>query len=115
VDNGGNNVVVGNRFSPTGGDFTPAEWIKFTPSNFEFQSNGAGRGAGYGGNLPVNTWTHLASAKRGNLLMTYVNGVIRNTNYITSGVNNQQPFYFGGDKTQESWAGRLDDVATFTS
>jgi hypothetical protein len=115
AQDGGTTVVLGNRYSPSGADFNPREFIKFTPSSFEWHRNAAGENVAYSSNLPLNTWTHLAVAKRGNLLISYRNGLVDRTNYITQGVNNQQPLYFGGDKAMESWIGKLDDVATYTS
>ena len=41
--NGPNNVVLGNRYSPEGGDFAPREFIKFTPTKFEFHLDGGGQ------------------------------------------------------------------------
>ena len=33
---GGNNVIVGNRYSPTGADFSPTQFTKFTNSAFDY-------------------------------------------------------------------------------
>ena len=112
---GNNNVVLGNRYGPEGGDFSPREFIKFTPRQFEFHYNGGG-----GGNVdfddfqPDEGWFHHATVKSGNTLTYYRNGEAINTREFDGELNNPQPLYFGGDKTNENWNGMLDDVAIWT-
>ena len=112
---GNNNVVLGNRYSPEGGDFSPREFIKFTPRQFEFHYAGGG-----GGNVdfddfqPDEGWFHHATVKSGNTLTYYRNGEAINSREFDGELNNPQPLYFGGDKTNENWNGMLDDVAIWT-
>ena len=106
-----NNVIVGNRRSPSGGDFSPREFIKFTTNKFEWHRNGASGGDIDYAALPLNTWVHHAVVKDGTSLTYYRNGTLAGTSTITGGVNNAQPFYFGGDQATENWQGRLDDPA----
>jgi hypothetical protein len=109
------NVILGNRYSPTTGvDFSPREFVKFTTSQFEWHVNGGGQNIDYP-DMSIGTWTHNAVVKQGSLLFSYRNGLLNGTNIITAGTNNPQPLYFGGDQQNESWAGRLDDIATWTN
>lgn len=106
-----NNVIVGNRYGPTGSDFSPREFIKFTTNQFEWHRNG-----GAGGNIDYapmtqSAWIHHAVVKEGTSLTYYRNGVVAGSSSITGGLNNAQPFYFGGDQANENWQGRLDDPA----
>jgi hypothetical protein len=112
---GNNNVVLGNRYGPEGGDFSPREFIKFTPRQFEFHYNGGG-----GGNVdfddlqPDEGWFHHATVKSGNTLTYYRNGEAIDSREFDGELNNPQPLYFGGDKANENWNGMLDDVAIWT-
>lgn len=106
------NVVLGNRFKPAGGDFSPREFIKFTNSQFEFHRNGGGENINYA-DVNQGNWIHHAVVKDGNELTYYRDGTAAGTRTITQGLNNPQPLYVGGDKTAENWGGRVDDVALF--
>ena len=110
--NGPNNVVLGNRYSPGGGDFAPREFIKYTPTKFEFHLEGGGQNCEYGD--LANTegeWVHYVVVKTGNSFTHYSNGEEGESSTFTSELSNPQPFYFGGDKTAENWNGMLDDIA----
>ncbi len=111
------NVVLGNRYSPTNGvDFSPREFVKFTCASFEFHRQASGEDIDYV-DFPLNVWTHHAVVKQGTSMTYYRNGVAMGTpnpRTITVGLNNPQPFYFGGDQVNENWGGRMDDVATWT-
>jgi len=103
-----NNVILGNRYNAD--SMAGSQWIKFTPSKFEY--------TGISGNLdyidlPVNQWIHHAVVKYGNTFTYYRNGVAY-TNVTTTGGTDVRPFYMGGDKFAEWWAGRIDDVAIWT-
>ncbi|MEJ6561719.1 MAG: lamin tail domain-containing protein, partial [Akkermansiaceae bacterium] len=106
-----NNVILGNRFSPSGADFSPREFIKFTTNQFEWHRGGASAGNIDYAAIPQNTWLHHAVVKEGTSLTYYRNGVTSGTSTISGGMNNPQPLYFGGDQATESWAGKLDDPA----
>lgn len=109
-----NNVIVGNRYNPGGGEFSPREFTKFTTSQFEWHANATGQNINYP-DLTTGSWNHMAVVKKGSLMMSYRNGVINGTNVVTAGLNNAQPLYFGGDQSSESWSGLLDDIATWSS
>jgi hypothetical protein len=108
-------IIIGNRYSTTAGvDWSPREFIKFTPLSFEFHRNATGEGIDYADINASSTWTHHAVVKSGSQLTYYRDGVVSGTRTITQGLNNPQPLFFGGERTDEYWAGRLDDVAIWT-
>ncbi|MCS5703233.1 MAG: LamG domain-containing protein, partial [Acidobacteria bacterium] len=110
--NGPNNVVLGNRYSPEGGDFAPREFIKYTPTKFEFHLDGGGQNCEYGDLVEVEgEWVHYVVVKTGDSFTHYSNGEEGESSTFTSELQNPQPFYFGGDKTNENWNGMLDDIA----
>lgn len=109
-----NSVIIGNRYSPTGSDFSPREFIKFTTNQFEWHTNGAAAGNVDHAPIPQNTWVHHAIVKDGTSLTYYRDGVVAESSTISGGTNNPQPFYFGGDQGTEVWQGRLDDPAIWS-
>ncbi|MES2706602.1 MAG: lamin tail domain-containing protein [Verrucomicrobiota bacterium] len=109
----GTSVVLGNRYNPSGAEWNPREFLKFTASAFEYHSNGAGQNVDYS-DFPTATWVHHAVVKSGATLTYYRNGTASGSSTITQGTSNPQPFYFGGDKASENWSGSLDDVALWT-
>ncbi len=103
-----NNVILGNRYdsaAKTGG-----QWIKFTPSKFEY--TGIANNLDYV-DIPQNQWLHHAVVKLGNSFTYYRNGVVY-TNVTTTAGTDIRPLYMGGDKFAEWWQGRMDDVAIWT-
>jgi hypothetical protein len=103
---------LGNRYSPEGGDFAPREFIKYTPTKFEFHRDGGGQNCEY--DDLVNSegeWVHYVVVKTGNTLTHYSNGEVGESSTFTSELQNPQPFYFGGDQANENWNGMLDDIA----
>ncbi|MES2467525.1 MAG: lamin tail domain-containing protein [Verrucomicrobiota bacterium] len=112
-ETGTSNVILGNRYSPSGSDFNPREFIKFTPGQFEFHRNGGGENIDYP-DLPTGSWVHHAVVKKGASITYYRNGTTAGSATITQPTQNPQPLYFGGDRTAENWSGRLDDVALWT-
>jgi len=110
--NGPNNVVLGNRYSPEGGDFAPREFIKYTPTKFEFHLDGGGQNCEYDDLAnSEGEWVHYVVVKTGNTLTHYSHGEVGESSTFTSELQNPQPFYFGGDQTNENWNGMLDDIA----
>lgn len=110
---GSTDVILGNRYNPSGSEWNPREFIKFTPAAFEFHRNGAGENLDYA-DIPANTWLHHAVVKSGSTLAYYRNGSAAGSATITQPLNNPQPLYLGGDRASENWNGRLDDVALWT-
>jgi hypothetical protein len=107
-----NNIVFGNRYNPAGAEFAPREFVKFTPSNFEWHFNGAGQNINYT-DFVTNVWAHHLVVKKGNTLTYYRDGQQANTNTITGGPLNIQPLFLGGQGTVERWRGLADEVAIF--
>ncbi len=106
------NVIVGNRTSPSGLDWSPREFTKFTPQTLQYDHNLV-ENIDYV-DIPTGSWIHHAVVKQGATMTYYRNGVVGGTLTISAQQNNAQPFYFGGDKTAENWAGKLDDIAVWT-
>lgn len=104
-------IVVGNRLNLGGGEPSPLEFVKFTPSSLEYYRGGQQEGIDYP-NFPGNSeWVHHALVKNGTSLTYYRNGVASGTSTISGGHAARQPLFFGGDRGNESWRGRLDDIA----
>jgi hypothetical protein len=115
---GGNNIIFGNRYNATGGENAPVQFIKLTPSNFEWYYNGVGEFNDYtdlvGTAAAPSPWTHFASVKTGNTLTLYINGVQALSRTLTLS-QISHPFFVGGNRsgagTTEGWSGLVDDVA----
>lgn len=106
-----NNIIVGNRRSPSGSDFAPREFVKMTTDRVEWHENGSPAANIDFAVLPTDTWIHYAVVKSGSTLTYYRDGVAGGTSTLSTGLNNAQPFYFGGNEATENWQGRLDDPA----
>ncbi len=107
-------VILGNRYANnTAVDFNPREFIKFTTSAFEWHVNGAGQNIDYA-DITAGTWMHHVVVKQGPAVSYYRNGVLSGSVNVTAVPNNAQPFFMGGNGTNESWAGWLDDVALWS-
>ena len=102
-------VILGNRYRANGADFSPREFIKFTNGGLEFHRRGSGEDILYPP-IPRNEWVHHALVKKGRSLTYYRNGSALGNQRLSSGLENPQPLYFGGDRNRENWRGRLDDV-----
>ena len=102
-------VILGNRYRANGADFSPREFIKFTNGGLEFHRRGSGEDILYPP-IPRNEWVHHALVKKGRSLTYYRTGSALGNQRLSSGLENPQPLYFGGDRNRENWRGRLDDV-----
>ena len=106
-----NVVVLGNR---SGGNEAPLQFIKFTPSHFEYY-----RGGNIGfmpHEITSGSWRHLAAVKDGAALRYYDNGIL--VGAATAGGDiESNPFYWGGDPgaAGEYANGLLDDISLWTS
>ncbi|MCB1094455.1 MAG: hypothetical protein KDN22_02650 [Verrucomicrobiae bacterium] len=110
---GVNEIVLGNRYMLDGTDFAPREFIKFTPSRFEFHQEGVGtENVEYPDPIPDDVWVHHAIVKDGNNFTYYRNGEESNT-YENTGAYpiNPQPLFIGGQQPGgEHWSGALADI-----
>ena len=113
-----NNIVIGNRYMSDGNDFGPREFVKFTPSKFEWHFNAGGENAP-DTPLVVGQWDHNLVVKSGASLTYYRNGEVIAEGTITGAPTNAQPFYIGGQPSNagdvaENFSGLFDEVAVFS-
>jgi hypothetical protein len=108
-------VVLGNRYNPAGGEFSPREFIKFTPQRLEFHRNGAGNDVSYGASFVAGVWAQHTAIKNGPVITYFRDGHYAGRTVITEGLLNPQPLYLGGNAATESWQGRIDDVGLWTN
>jgi hypothetical protein len=109
---GGNDLMLGNRYSYTGSD--PLEFVKFTPAKFEFYNNDPDylMTIDYE-DIPANVWIHHAGVKKGTTLTYYRNGVESGTSTITKTIQ-ANPFYMAGEPAGGGrWEGWLSDVRLY--
>ncbi len=107
-----NDVILGNRY---GGTASPLQFIKFTPTRFEFYNDDGSylQGINYVA-VPGGVWVHHVIVKDGTSLTYYRNGVESGTNTITKTIDGN-PFYMGGDASPaEHWQGYMSDVRIYT-
>ncbi len=123
-----NDIIIGNRYGDGTTDTSPREFVKFTPTQFEFHMNGGAAGnipydsfAGPGAinaDIPSNDqWIHHAVVKNGDTLTYYRNGAIENSGSVALEMLSADPlpFAMGGQNGQETWRGYLSDVQLYTS
>ncbi len=109
---GGNNLILGNRYSFTGAD--PLEFVKFTPAKFEFYNDDPDylMTIDYD-DIPSSVWIHHAGVKKGTILTYYRNGVESGTSTITKTII-ANPFYMAGEPAGGGrWQGWLSDVQLY--
>ena len=108
-----NDTILGNRY---GGTASPLQFIKFTPTRFEFYNDDGSYTEGINYDpLPGDEWVHHAVVKDGTSLTYYRNGEETLTNTITKTID-ENPFFMGGDaiNVAEMWRGYLSDVRLYT-
>ena len=108
-----NDTMLGNRY---GGTETPLQFIKFTPTRFEFYNDDGSYTEGINYDpIPLGVWVHHVISKDGADFTYYRNGEEAGTNTITKTID-ENPFGFGGDATNnnEKWQGYLSDVRLYT-
>ncbi len=106
---GVNQTMLGNRY---GGTASPLQFIKFTPTNFEYYNGGHNGTIDYD-DLPADEWLHHAVVKQGAGLVYFRNGEEVGSNTTTATID-PNPFFIGGDSQGERWAGRISDVRLYT-
>ena len=60
-----NAIILGNRNDASGTDFAPRQFIKLTPTKFEWHQNGLGTDNLDVPDLEVGAWHHIAVVKTG--------------------------------------------------
>jgi RHS repeat-associated protein len=142
----GGYVSVGNRLNMGTSDFTLEAWIKGDPTmsdwgriidkgyasgyalgrfantnrvSFEFLASGS-QGSNFTTtrNVIDNTWHQITVVKSGNTASLYADGVLQNTETVSSAAqNNTLPLLIGynpGEGGQSHWKGQIDDVHIWT-
>lgn len=110
-------IIIGNRRDSAGGNPSPLEFTKLTPTAFEWRPNNTPTNADTT-DLPANTWVHLAVVKDGDTIQTYYNGVADASVTFTEDFVNTTPFFIGGDnggRGIEYFRGFIDDVRIYNS
>ncbi len=114
--------IVGNRYKPGPGrqDYSPRQFIKFTPTAFEWHMNGNGNdNVGFGDDvLEKGVWYHQAVVKDGTSLTYYRDGVAMLTGEVTQGLDEPMPLWLMGDDAgdaTEQWQGLLAGVRIYDS
>ncbi len=102
-----NAVILGNR---SGGAPGSLQFIKFTPSTFEYYRDGDIGFIPHA--LATGSWRHLAMVKEGGSLTYYDNGVVVGTSRAGGDIE-INPFYWGGDPgaPREYADGWIDDIS----
>jgi hypothetical protein len=111
-----NDIIFGNRVNEAGADFAPRQFIKFTPTKFEFHMNANGNDNLDYDDIPADVWLHHVVVKAGNQLTYYRDGVEAGSKTITQPLDVAQPLYFGGDNQNasgENWRGFMSDVRIY--
>jgi hypothetical protein len=111
-----NDIILGNRYDENGVDFVPRQFIKFTPTKFEWHMNGNGNDNMEYEDIPADVWLHHTVVKVGDQLTYYRNGVAAGSGTITQPLDVSLPLYFGGDNTgtaTENWNGLMSDVRIY--
>jgi hypothetical protein len=97
-------------------DFVPRQFIKFTPTKFEWHMNGNGDDNLEYEDIPADVWLHHAVVKTADQLVYYRNGIEASSGTITQALDFPQPLFFGGDNEGsegENWAGLMSDVRIY--
>ena len=106
-----NAVILGNR---SGGAPGSLQFIKFTPSNFEYYHNG---NIGFIGHIILTGgWRHLAVVKQAGSLSYYDNAALVGTAKAGGDIE-ANPFYWGGDPGApgEYVDGLIDDISLWNT
>jgi len=111
-----NDIILGNRMDENAVDFVPRQFIKFTPTKFEWHMNGNGNDNLEYDDIPADVWLHHAVVKTADQLTYYRDGVASSSGVITQALDFPQPLFFGGDNegsSGENWNGMMSDVRIY--
>jgi len=111
-----NDIILGNRMDENAVDFVPRQFIKFTPTKFEWHMNGNGNDNLEYDDIPADVWLHHAVVKTADQLTYYRDGVASSSGLITQALDFPQPLFFGGDNegsSGENWNGMMSDVRIY--
>jgi hypothetical protein len=110
-----NSIILGNRRDGNNTDFTPREFLKLTPTKFEWRPLDSSNNTEYP-DVPCGVWVHIAVVKDGANIQTYFNGAPASSKTIVNAYTNEMPFFIGGEPGQpngEHFNGFLDDVRLY--
>jgi len=111
-----NNIILGNRMDASPADFVPRQFIKFTPTKFEWHMDGNGNDNMEYDDIVDGKWIHHAVVKTGPVVTYYRNGLPMNSAEITQPLSEPQPLFIAGDNEGsegENWRGLIDDVRVY--
>jgi len=111
-----NDIILGNRMDENAVDFVPRQFIKFTPTKFEWHMNGNGDDNLDYDYIPADVWLHHAVVKTGDQLTYYRNGIEASSGTFTQPLDFPQPLFFGGDNEGaegENWSGLMSEVGIY--
>lgn len=115
-----NAVIIGNRKDGTNTDYTPRQFIKFTPTKFEWHQNGNGNDNVEYDDLVVGEWNHHAVVKTGTSVQYYRDGAaVGAPSTLAEDLSTAVPmaFFVGGDlantSANENFNGFIDDVRIY--
>jgi hypothetical protein len=97
-------------------DFVPRQFIKFTPTKFEWHMNGNGDDNLDYDDIPADVWLHHAVVKTADQLTYYRNGIEASSGTFTQPLDFPQPLFFGGDNEAaagENWSGLMSEVRIY--
>ncbi|MGI9242035.1 MAG: LamG domain-containing protein, partial [Verrucomicrobiales bacterium] len=118
-----NAVLIGNRRDGANADIPSTadrQFIKFTPTKFEWHQNANGNDNQEYDDLVVGEWSHIALVKTGTSVQLYRDGIATGA----PGTLNESlatavamPFFIGGDvgntSGNEFFTGSIDDVRIY--
>jgi hypothetical protein len=118
-----NDILFGNRYDEAAADFVPRQFIKFTPTQFEFHMNGNGDDNVDYIDIEPDVWIQHTVVKSGSELTYYRDGEVHYldenqtaTGTITQPLDFPQPLFLGGNNSGdagENWRGMLSDVRIY--
>jgi hypothetical protein len=103
---GGNDVILGNRY---GGTTAPLQFIKFTPTNFEWYNADNTNFINYP-DIPSGVWVHNATVKRGATLTYYRDGIEVLSIQLTKTVDPRLDQFFRPPGGPGRWLRHLEGV-----
>ncbi len=108
-----NDIIIGNRYDPTGVDYVPQQFVKLTTSQFEWNWNATGQNIDFT-DLVAGVWAHHVVVKDGPILFYYRDGALVDARTLTGAPDQMLPLYFAGQGV-ENWRGCLSDIRIYAS
>jgi hypothetical protein len=116
----GNSILIGNRYNGSGTDYAPRQFVKFTPTKFEWHQNGNGNDNQDYDDLITGEWHHHAVVKTGTSVQYYRDGVatgpVGTLNEDLASADAMR-FFIGGNtgtaSAGEVFTGYIDDVRIY--